>query len=39
VDLHFQAAADALGITIPVAKPWWAFARAWLSVELKRADP
>ena len=31
----FQEAADALGIAVPTAKEWWAYARAWLSVEMR----
>lgn len=34
VGLTFEETAAALGITVPVAKQWWAYARAWLSVEL-----
>ena len=28
------AIATALGIAVPTAKQWWAYARAWLTVEL-----
>lgn len=38
VGTSFEETASALGITVPVAKQWWAFARAWLSVEMKRDD-
>lgn len=32
VGLTFEAAAAALGIAVPTAKPWWAYARPWLTV-------
>lgn len=35
IGLSFEEAADALGIAVPTAKQWWAYARAWLSVELR----
>jgi RNA polymerase sigma factor (TIGR02999 family) len=35
VGLTFDEAASALGITVPVAKHWWAYARAWLTVEMR----
>ncbi|MFN0069742.1 MAG: ECF-type sigma factor [Limisphaerales bacterium] len=35
VGLSFDEAASALGIAVPTAKQWWAYARAWLSVELR----
>jgi len=38
VGLSFDEAATALGIAMPTAKQWWAYARAWLTVEL-RAGP
>ncbi len=34
--LTFDETAATLGITVPVAKQWWAYARAWLSVELEK---
>jgi RNA polymerase sigma factor (TIGR02999 family) len=34
IGLTFDETAAALGVTVPVAKQWWAYARAWLSVEL-----
>ncbi len=34
VGMTFEETAGVLGITVPVAKQWWAYARAWLSVEL-----
>ena len=35
VGLNFEAAATALGIAVPTAKQWWAYSRAWLSVEMR----
>lgn len=35
VGMSFDQAAMALGIAVPTAKQWWAYARAWLSVELR----
>ena len=34
VGMSFEEAAEALGITVPTAKQWWAYARAWLRVEM-----
>ncbi len=34
VGLSFEEVATALGLAVPTAKQWWAYARAWLSVEL-----
>ena len=36
VGLNFDEAAAALGIAVPTAKQWWAYARAWLAVEMRR---
>ncbi len=36
VGMNFEEAAAALGIAVPTAKQWWAYARAWLTVELRR---
>jgi RNA polymerase sigma factor (TIGR02999 family) len=36
VGLSFDEAASALGIAVPTAKQWWAYARAWLTVEIQR---
>jgi len=33
--MGFDEAAAAMGIAVPTAKQWWAYARAWLSVELR----
>ncbi len=33
--MTFEEAATALGIAVPTAKQWWAYARAWLTVELR----
>lgn len=38
VGMSFDEAATALGIAAPTAKQWWAYAKAWLSVELRRTD-
>ena len=38
VGMSFDEAATALGIAVPTAKQWWAYARAWLAVEM-RANP
>ena len=35
VGMSFDEAANALGIAVPTAKQWWAYARAWLMVELR----
>ena len=34
VGMNFQEASAALGIAVPTAKQWWAYARAWLLVEM-----
>jgi RNA polymerase sigma factor (TIGR02999 family) len=34
VGMSFEEASAALGIAVPTAKQWWAYARAWLSIEL-----
>ena len=39
VGMTFEEAAQALGIAIPTAKKWWAYARAWLDVELGNSTP
>ena len=35
VGMSFDEAGAALGIAVPTAKQWWAYARAWLTVELR----
>jgi RNA polymerase sigma factor (TIGR02999 family) len=35
VGLNYEEAAAALGIAVPTAKQWWAYARAWLAVEMR----
>jgi RNA polymerase sigma factor (TIGR02999 family) len=35
--LSFEEAAEVLGIAVPTAKGWWAYARAWLKVEMTQA--
>ncbi len=37
VGMTFEETAATLGIAVPTAKPWWAYARAWLTVEMKDA--
>ena len=39
VGLNFEEAAAALGIAVPTAKQWWAYARAWLTVEMQGKAP
>ncbi len=34
--LTFEEAAEVLDIAVPTAKEWWAYARAWLSIEIRR---
>lgn len=34
VGMNFEEAAAAMGIAVPTAKQWWAYARAWLRVEM-----
>jgi RNA polymerase sigma factor (TIGR02999 family) len=38
VGMSFEDAAAALGIAVPTAKQWWAYARAWLRAEIARAN-
>jgi RNA polymerase sigma factor (TIGR02999 family) len=35
VGLNFEEAAAVLGIAVPTAKQWWAYSRAWLTVEMR----
>ena len=37
VGLTFEEAAEVLDIAVPTAKQWWAYARAWLRVEMTGA--
>lgn len=37
VGLTYEEAAELLGIAIPTAKQWWAYAKAWLRVEIGRS--
>ena len=39
VGLSFEDAAAALGIAVPTAKRWWAYARVWLGVEMRGGTP
>ena len=34
VGMTFEETAAALGIAVPTAKKWWAYARAWLRIEM-----
>src|SRR5262245_42237275 len=34
VGLNFEEVSSALGIAVPTAKQWWAYSRAWLTVEI-----
>jgi RNA polymerase sigma factor (TIGR02999 family) len=36
--MNYEEAATVLDIAVPTAKEWWAYARAWLAVEI-RAEP
>ncbi len=36
--LSMPQAADALGVSLPTAERWWAFARSWLYAELLNPD-
>ena len=38
VGLTIGEAAEIMGISLATAKRWWAYARAWLFVEMKNAD-
>jgi len=35
VGLNHEETAQTLGISVPTAKRWWAYARAWLLAELR----
>ncbi len=37
--LGSSEAAKALGIAVPTARQWWAYARAWLKVEMRGVAP
>ncbi len=39
VGMTFEEAAAALGVAVPTAKQWWAYTRAWLTVEMRGAAP
>jgi RNA polymerase sigma factor (TIGR02999 family) len=39
VGMSFEEAAGALDIAVPTAKEWWAYARAWLRVEIGGTMP
>jgi DNA-directed RNA polymerase specialized sigma24 family protein len=38
VGLNVEEAAAALGIAMPTAKQWWAYARSWLTVEMRGGE-
>ena len=38
VGMTYEEAATVLGIAVPTAKQWWAYARAWLGVEMRGAE-
>jgi RNA polymerase sigma factor (TIGR02999 family) len=35
--MTFEEAAAVLGVAVPTAKEWWAYARAWLAVRIKQS--
>jgi RNA polymerase sigma factor (TIGR02999 family) len=37
--MNYEEAAAVLGIAVSTAKEWWAYARAWLAVEMRAAAP
>ena len=37
--MTFEEAATTLGIAVPTANQWWAYARAWLTVEIRGSLP
>ena len=37
--MTYEEAASVLEIAVPTAKEWWAYARAWLAVEIRIAPP
>jgi RNA polymerase sigma factor (TIGR02999 family) len=39
VGMSFEETAAALDIAVPTAKQWWAYARAWLAVEMRDNNP
>ncbi|MGO8837044.1 MAG: sigma-70 family RNA polymerase sigma factor [Limisphaerales bacterium] len=39
VGMDFEETSAALGIAVPTAKQWWAYARAWLTVEMRGSAP
>jgi DNA-directed RNA polymerase specialized sigma24 family protein len=36
IGMTFEEASEVLGIAVPTAKGWWAYARAWLALEIRR---
>lgn len=39
VGMTHEETAATLGIAVPTAKQWWAYARAWLAVEMRDTPP
>lgn len=39
IGMSYEEAAGTLGIAVPTAKQWWAYARAWLAVEMRGNSP
>ena len=39
VGMSYDEAAAVLGIAVPTAKQWWAYARAWLLTEMQQIPP
>ena len=39
VGMNYEEAAATLGIAVPTAKEWWAYARAWLALEMRGLPP
>ena len=39
VGMTHEEAAATLGIAVPTAKQWWAYARSWLALEMHRPAP
>jgi RNA polymerase sigma factor (TIGR02999 family) len=37
IGMTFDETACVLGIAVPTAKQWWAYARAWLAVQIKQS--
>lgn len=35
--LSFEESAEAMGVSVPTVKRWWAYSRAWLFDEINRS--